>query len=138
MSRPAVIVMIKEPRAGSVKTRLMPQLSAQAAARLAACFAQDVVNGAKRVATDLIIAYTPASGRALLETFLPGDLLWLEQQGADLGERLERVAAQAFNLGFGPLILLGADSPTLPPAFINMAINALAAAESFEIVLGPT
>jgi hypothetical protein len=135
--RPAVIVMIKEPRAGLVKTRLAPRLSAQEAASLAACFAQDVVNGAKRAAADLIIAYTPASGRAALETFLPGDLLWLEQRGADLGERLERAAAQAFDLGFSPLILLGADSPTLPHTLITTAINALSAAE-VEVALGPT
>ena len=129
--------MIKEPRAGLVKTRLAPPLSAQETASLAACFAQDVVNSAKLAAADLIIAYTPASGRGALERFLPGDLLWLEQRGADLGERLERAAAQAFDLGFGPLILLGADSPTLPHSLINTAINALSAAE-VEVALGPT
>jgi hypothetical protein len=137
--RPAVIVMIKEPRAGLVKTRLVPPLSAQEAASLAACFAQDVVNSAKRAAADLIIAYTPASGRATLETFLPGDLLWLEQRGADLGERLEQAAAQAFDLGFGPLILLGADSPTLPHSLIATAIDALSAAGGDDdVALGAT
>jgi rSAM/selenodomain-associated transferase 1 len=137
MSRPAVIVMIKTPCAGFVKTRLTPPLPADDAASLATCFAQDIVNSARRAASELIISYTPFSGRATLETFLPGNLLWLEQRGADLGERLERSAAQAFRLGFSPLIFIGADSPTLPPIFITTAINALSDAEH-EIALGPT
>src|SRR5205085_8180099 len=72
-----------------------------------------------------------------LETFLPGDLIWLAQRSGDLGARLERVAAQAFKLGFGPVVLIGADSPTLPPGYITKAINALAAAEC-DLALGPT
>src|SRR6266567_4577341 len=81
MSRPVVIVMIKAPRAGLVKTRLTPPLPAHDAASLAACFVQDVVNNAKHAASELIISYTPSGGRAAIEAFLRGDLLWLEQQG---------------------------------------------------------
>jgi rSAM/selenodomain-associated transferase 1 len=135
---PALIVMVKAPLVGLVKTRLMPPLSANEAARLAACFVQDVVNNAKRVASALIIAYAPASGRGALDKLLNrGDLLWLEQRGADLGERLEQASVRAFDLGFSPLVLLGADSPTLPHAFITSATQSLAAAES-DVALGPT
>jgi rSAM/selenodomain-associated transferase 1 len=136
--RSLVIVMIKAPRAGMVKTRLTPPLRADDAASLAACFAQDVVNNAKRVASQMMIAYAPSDGRAFLEAFIrDDDLIWLEQEGADLGERLERAAAQGFDLGFSPLVMIGADSPTLPHDFIATAIQALAAAEC-DIALGPT
>jgi rSAM/selenodomain-associated transferase 1 len=129
--------MIKAPRAGLVKTRLTPLLSDADAAALAACFAHDAVNGASRVASEVIIAYAPANGRDMLEASLPSGLHWMEQRGEDLGERLEGVAEQAFDLGFGPLIFIGADSPTLPPSFIATTIDSLAAAES-DIALGPT
>jgi rSAM/selenodomain-associated transferase 1 len=137
MSRPVVIVMVKAPRAGFVKTRLVPELSEADAAALAACFARDVVLGAGQVADNLLIAYTPADGREVLETILPGGGLWFEQQGEDLGERLESVAAHAFDLAFAPLIFIGADSPTLPPAFIATAIEWLTAKKA-DVVLGPT
>jgi rSAM/selenodomain-associated transferase 1 len=137
MSRPVVIVMIKAPRAGAVKTRLTPPLAAEQAASLAVSIAQDVVESLRRAAIALIIAYAPADGRAVLETFLRGNFLWLEQEGADLGERLERAAARGFELGFSPVILLGADSPTLPHAFIAAAIESLAARRC-ELALGPT
>lgn len=137
MLRPAVIVMLKAPRAGLVKTRLVPPLSAEASASLAACLAQDVVRGAAQAAGETIIAYAPADGRAALGELLPGRHLWLEQRGRDLGERLASAAARAFAHGFGPLIFIGADSPTLPHAFIDTAIGALVRAES-DIALGPT
>jgi uncharacterized protein len=137
MSRPAVIVMIKAPRAGLVKTRLTPILSQADAAALAVCFAQDAVSCASRVASELIIAYAPADGRDMLEASLPSGLQWLEQRGEDLGERLEAVAAHAFEMGFGPLVFIGADSPTLPSYFIAAAIHSLTVAGS-DIALGPT
>jgi rSAM/selenodomain-associated transferase 1 len=137
MSRPVVIVMVKAPRAGFVKTRLVPELSETDAAALAACFAQDVVRGAGQVADNLLIAYTPSNGREVLEAILPGGVLWFEQQGEDLGARLESVAAHATDLDFAPLIFIGADSPTLPPAFIATAIERLIAKEA-DVVLGPT
>lgn len=129
--------MVKAPRAGFVKTRLVPELSKKEAAALAACFAQDVVWGASQVAANLLIAYAPSDGREVLEAILPDGVLWFEQQGEDLGARLESAAAHANGLDFAPLIFLGADSPTLPPAYIATAIERLTA-EVADVVLGPT
>jgi rSAM/selenodomain-associated transferase 1 len=137
MSRPVVIVMIKAPRAGLVKTRLVPPLSEKQAASLAACFAQDVVRSAAGVAGELLVAYSPADGRDSLEALLPGGLLWCEQRGENLGARLDSVAAHADSLGFAPLVFIAADSPTLPPEFIATAIRWLDEGES-DVVLGPT
>lgn len=137
MSCPVIIVMVKAPRAGQVKTRLAPPLSASEAAALAACFARDVVNTARRVVPELIVAYAPRDGRAALEALLPDGLLWLEQKGEDLGARLEASVAHAGRLGFSPLIVVGADSPTLPVSFVETARDALAADEA-DVVLGPT
>jgi hypothetical protein len=135
--RPAVIVMIKAPRAREAKTRLTPILSAAEAASLAACFALDAVACAKRAARDVIAAYTPADARQALESLLPHDLLWMEQRGDHLGVRLEGALAQAAALGFSPLIVTGTDSPTLPHALIETALDALST-DAADLVLGPT
>lgn len=138
MSRPAVIVMIKAPRAGFVKTRLTPTLSDADAAALAICFARDTVSSASSIACEVIIAYAPSDGRDILETLFRDDgLQWIEQRGEDLGARLEAVTIEAFKMGFGPLAFIGADSPTLPPDFIATALRSLAASQS-DIALGPT
>lgn len=138
MSHPVCIVMVKAPLVGTVKTRLVPPLPDAEAASLAACFAQDMMMNARRLVHDVIVAYAPAGGRATLETLLPMDnLIWLEQQGADLGARFEAATAHAASLGYGPVIVVGTDSPTLPLGYIESAINSLTAGES-DLALGPT
>ena len=129
--------MIKAPRAGEAKTRLVPALSAEDAASLAACFARDALAHARRVASEVLVAYTPADARPALAELFTGPIIWQEQEGADLGARLEAIAAHAARLGYGPLLIMGTDSPTLPVSFICMARDALAAGDA-DIALGPT
>lgn len=136
--RPVCIVMVKAPRAGEVKTRLVPPLSGAQAASVAACFAQDTVAALRRVVPNVIVAYAPADGRAALEALLPpGNLSWLEQRGQDLGERLSTAVTHATSLGHSPVIVTGSDSPTLPSSFVESAIASLSARKS-DIALGPT
>ncbi|HEX7955938.1 MAG TPA: TIGR04282 family arsenosugar biosynthesis glycosyltransferase [Pyrinomonadaceae bacterium] len=138
MPRPACILMVKAPRAGAVKTRLTPPLSAAEAAALAACFARDTLACLRRAAREVVVAYAPSDGRAELEALFSTDgLHWLEQRGAGLGERIEAAVAHAAALGHGPVVVVGADSPTLPPAFVARAVGALAAGEA-DVALGPT
>ena len=138
MPNPVSIVMVKAPRAGAVKTRLVPALSGAEAASLAACFAKDWVANARRVVGQVIVAYAPSDGRPALEKLLPhDDLLWHEQHGEDLGARLETAARYAASQDFSPIIITGADSPTLPTSFIETAIDSLATNKS-DIVLCPT
>lgn len=138
MSRPVCIVMVKAPRAGAVKTRLVPPLSGPEAAELAACFARDTLACARAAVNEVIVAYAPSDGRAQLELLFPSSgLHWLEQRGEGLGTRLEAAVAHADALGYSPVVVIGADSPTLPPSFIARAIDVLAAGEA-DIALGPT
>jgi hypothetical protein len=137
MPQPIVIVMVKAPRAGEVKTRLVPPLSKSDAASLAACFAQDTVLNAQHVVSNVLVAYAPADARVDLEPILPPDLLWFEQDGANLGERLDSVAEHVSSLGFSPFVILGADSPTLPTGLIQETLNVLISGET-DISLGPT
>ncbi|HEX8852139.1 MAG TPA: TIGR04282 family arsenosugar biosynthesis glycosyltransferase [Pyrinomonadaceae bacterium] len=131
-------MLVKAPRAGAVKTRLVPPLTSDEAAGLAACFAQDTVAGLRRVVPQLIVAYAPPDGRDTLEAlFAADDLCWFEQQGADLGARLMAAVSHAFRLGHSPVIVTGTDSPTLPASFVRQAVAALSTAQA-DIALGPT
>ncbi len=132
MSRPVIVVMVKAPVPGTVKTRLL--LPPEDAATLAAAFAADVAQNARAVA-EVLIAYAPAEGRALLELLLPTNLQWTSQRGRRLGDRLAGAMADAAALGFGPLLVIGTDSPTLPPSYLTQALTLLS---SSDVVLGPT
>ena len=84
----AVLIMAKAPRAGEVKTRLCPPLTAAEAAELYRSFLLDKIEQVRALtAVSPAVAYTPAEGRALFESLAPGFTL-LPQRGADLGARL--------------------------------------------------
>ena len=131
-----IIVMVKAPLAGFVKTRLTPPLSQSDAATLAQCFLKDIVDSLRRVVPKIIVAFTPPERRDVLERSLSKQLLWFAQKGNDLGERLTSAVTHAHDLGFNPIIVLGADSPTIPASFIETALNALVRGET-DVVLGP-
>jgi rSAM/selenodomain-associated transferase 1 len=129
--------MVKAPRAGSVKTRLVPPLAREEAASLAECFARDTVAAVRRVVRDVLVAYAPDDGRDALEALFKDDVLWFAQHGEDLGARIESAASYAFERGHGPVVIVGTDSPTLPPTFVERAVASLSAGET-DVALGPT
>ncbi len=122
----AIIIMAKVPVSGTVKTRLQPFLSPDECAALAAAFLRDAENKAKTVCENTILAYSPASERAILENILQSENTFLEQTGADLGARM----ANAFEFAFArekdsTVVMIGTDSPTFPAEFIKRAFEFL-------------
>lgn len=135
--RSAVAIMAKAPRPGAVKTRLCPPLAPAAAADLYRCFLLDT---AARVAAlegaRAVIAYAPADARPFFEAACPRFLL-LPQRGADLGRRLAWTFSRLAALGFEAVVALGADTPTLPLAFVRRALDLLERGD-VDVVLGPS
>lgn len=117
-------VFAKAPAPGQVKTRLRPAVDPEQSARLAAAFVRDTLHKAARLEPPVTVYY--AGDRALLEPLAPSGIRWTDQGGGDLGARMARVPA--------PCLILGADSPHLPLAFIRQA---LAAIPAHDVVLGP-
>lgn len=133
----AVAIMAKAPRAGEVKTRLCPPFSTTEAAELYRCFLLDKI-GQVRMLTKAspAIAYTPEEGRIFFEEFAPGFVL-LPQRGPDLGSRLANTFAQLFAQGYGAAMAIDSDTPTLPPLYLQQAID-LIATPGVDLVLGPS
>ncbi len=135
---PALIVMCKAPTAGRVKTRLIPFLSPEQAASLAGSFAQDAVaklyNSDSRAAR--FVAFAPDNGKAALKQILPPQLHWVRQQGENLGERMHNALVSVFKQNiYSPLVMIGTDSPNLPPQYIDQAF-ALLSQNSSDVILG--
>ena len=128
-------VFAKRPRAGEVKTRLVPPLSADAAAELALAMLDDTVEKCA------------ACGAFETSIAAAGDLEWFReryarvrevvpQEGRDLGERLARhfERAAAARPGWS-LAAVGADSPQVPVERIVEAHEAIEGGA--DLVLGP-
>src|ERR1051325_6630740 len=102
-----LVIFVKEPIPGRVKTRLAVTLGVQKAALLSRVMAEDTLAVARQVpGTRLWVAY---EGRRIR---------WLKcshvfrQTGEHLGKRLIQAFAYAFGRGGGPIIVVGSDLPT--------------------------
>lgn len=127
--------MAKVPRAGNVKTRLQPFLSPEECRALAEAFLADAIQKTRNLCDQLIVAFAPAVEKDYFAKFAVENLTLIEQTGADLGEKIS--AAFEFALSDGAdakALMIGTDSPTFPPAYIEDAFRALD--EESGIVLG--
>ena len=133
----AVAIMAKAPRVGEVKTRLCPPLSPAEAAALYRCFLLDKIDQVRALKeAHPAVAYTPAEGRAVFEALAPGFTLVL-QRGADLGARLASILAQLLDHGHAAALAIDSDTPTLPSAFLQQAVD-LIMRPGPDVVLGPS
>src|SRR5262249_38779430 len=124
----------KRPDAGRVKTRLAAETSPGWAAAVADAFLRDTADRLAASADRRFLVHDPPAATPLFAE-LAGGRYDLEPQGpGDLGRRLAAFTARRFEAGAAAVVLVGADSPTVPPAFVERAFEELRAA---NVVLGP-
>jgi rSAM/selenodomain-associated transferase 1 len=130
----ALAMMIKAPRAGESKTRLVPPLTHEEAAGLSVAFLRDTAANiagacaeqAEGVgAADAFAAYTPRGAESAFDDLLPREFALLPQRGDSFGERLFYAADDLLRLGYESCCLIDSDSPTLPRALLKAAIAEL-------------
>jgi rSAM/selenodomain-associated transferase 1 len=131
--------MAKQPVAGKVKTRLCPPLTPDAAAQIAERFLRETVARAEEAnCAEVVLAYAPSEGEAWFQEAFPG-LARIAQPEGDLGARLIHVCEVAWQRRYQPCVLIGMDSPDMPPEFLQEAFEALRpGSEGSDVVLGPT
>ena len=133
MSDCRLIIFLKAPRAGEVKTRLASELGPTGA-----------LHAYERLVATLLDGLAPLERVEL--RFAPDDAAveiarWLRKgwsaqaQGTgDLGERLCRAFREAFESGARRVAIIGSDCPDVMPADIEAAWAALA---THDVVFGP-
>lgn len=133
----AVLIFAKYPDPGRVNTRLVPPLTYEQAAGLhRAALAATCELVRTLSSTRLVLVMTPDDtlDRLIAELPTPVDAAW-GQGGGSLGQRLARATVRALEGGAEGVVLLGADSPTIPKAYLREAIDAMA---THDVVMGPS
>ena len=143
----ALALMTKAPRAGNVKTRLVPPLTNEEAAQLNRCFLKDTGAAISVCCSGLtdansgpiargVAVYTPVGAESDYADILPADFSLLPQRGENFGERLYFAAEDLFKCGFDSVCLIDSDSPTIPAENFAKAMELLSLPGD-HIVLGP-
>jgi uncharacterized protein len=135
-----LVLMAKAPREGEVKTRLIGALSPAEATELYINFLRDTFALMEEVQDEretlaLALCYTPEGEEEAFEIVEREGSLMLAQRGEDLGERLSNCSMDFFDLGFDSVVVIGADSPTLPADYLFEAFERLA--DGDDVVIGP-
>lgn len=131
----AIILFARDPVAGKVKTRLAPFLSQDLILELYTRFLNDSIEKICAVGTaDPFIGVTPAdsSGYFSRVNVEPPLTIFL-QEGKDLGEKMLNAFQARFDEGYERVVIIGADSPSLPVAYIETALNS-----GKDLVIGPS
>ena len=133
---PAVCaLMAKQPVVGRAKTRLAPPLTLAQAAALYEALLRDAIDLAAGIpGLDLAVAISPPEAQAYFEAITPPGTLLLPVEGADIGACLAQVFERLLELGWGRVLALNSDGPSLPPAYLQQAVALL---EQADLALGP-
>jgi hypothetical protein len=132
--------MAKASVAGTVKTRLVPPLTAEEAAELNTCclrdIAENIVDAAKQAPIQGFAAYYPLGSEPFFDDLLPVGFELLPPKEPTLGRSLFHAARDLFAAGYSSVCLVNADSPTLPTQFLVEAVLRLRESGD-RVVLGP-
>ena len=128
----ALVVFVKNPELGKVKTRLAAQIGDDKALEIYL----ELLHHTHSVATSW-----DAHIRVYYSDYIPETDLWDMgycskhlQQGDDLGERLSNAIEQTFEDGFEQVVVIGSDCPKLRVDHLNRARTELV---DVDVVVGP-
>lgn len=140
MSNPALIVFVKNPEPGKVKTRLASEIGDELAFHIYLKLLRHTHETALAVNAERYVFYS---------SYIPSDDLFEEphfhrmlQQGAkspsekpnDLGIRMRNAFEEVFALGHSEVAIIGSDCPDLSPGIIENCFKSL---RSNDAVFGP-
>jgi rSAM/selenodomain-associated transferase 1 len=133
-----ILVFAKPAVPGRTKTRLVPLLSPEQAARFHLAALTDTLSRARE------------AGRGRVELFVAGDdevagefarrfpgTTVRTQRGSELGARLAGAFSDSFARGARRVLIVGSDHPTLPPEHLARGLAALERT-GIDIVFGPS
>jgi uncharacterized protein len=129
------LLFMKYPEPGKVKTRLSSEVSQDFVVKLYRRFILDILSSLENLEERLVICFSPPEREEELMAWLGLNRNYLAQEGEDMGQRMCGCFRELFSQGFERAVLIGADSPDLPPAILR---EAMAALEDNDAVLGPS
>jgi rSAM/selenodomain-associated transferase 1 len=128
-----LIVFVKAPRLGTVKTRIARTAGAE---RACAIYREMVATVLQKFASirGAQLRFAPDDAPDEIKPWLRDDWIAAPQGTGDLGERLQRAFAESFAYGAERVVIVGSDCPEVKSGDVRTAWKEL---KSHELVIGP-
>jgi len=133
--KPIILLFIKAPLKGQIKSRLAAAIGNDAALELYQRFVLDTIDTVRALPVPVRICFHPPEAGTAIRAWLGNEQDCVPQQGNDLGERMERAFEQVFQEGYERAVLVGSDIPELSTPIFDEAFTSL---NVDDAVLGPT
>ena len=121
-----LIIFVKAPVAGRVKSRLAKTLGAGRAAAIYRRLAANTIAQASKGPWRTVLAVDPVSAISGFENLWPRRVQRTPQGRGDLGARMRRLIDAAPS---GPVVIIGSDAPALRARHVRVAFKALGGAD---------
>jgi rSAM/selenodomain-associated transferase 1 len=129
MRNRCLIIFVKYPQPGQVKSRLANDFDGDFAALLYKAFVLDILDSVAGGDWQLRIHFYPPEKETEIKKMFGNDHEYRHQRGTDLGARMKNAFTDCFSEGFKSVVLIGSDFPDLPFKIIE---------EAFTILNGPS
>jgi rSAM/selenodomain-associated transferase 1 len=129
-----ILLFLKAPVRGGVKTRLAAGLGDDAALELYRNFVSDILETIENSGLPCIAFFYPPDAEAMVSDWLGPRHRHLPQEGTDLGERMKNAFKRVFQEEQDRAIIIGSDIPDLPTRLLNEALESLG---RHDCVIGP-
>lgn len=133
MNEPRLIVFLKAPRPGTVKTRLAATLGTVSACAAYRYLVETLLRQLPAL-ENVELCFTPDDASSEVKPWAQPSWRLTAQGNGDLGCRLEQAFRRSFDEGAGRVIIIGSDCPDVGERDIQAAWTALS---SHDVVLGP-
>jgi len=130
-----IVIFIKAPRLGKVKTRLAQKIGAEKAQMIYRAMVEDLMQNFKGFRKfDMRIAVWPQDAEPEVRHWLDWKGQIVVQAEGDLGTKLKRTFEDAFAQGYQRVVIIGSDLPDLSDSMIKTSFKRL---HNYPLVLGP-
>ncbi len=133
--RSAILLFIKSPEKGKVKSRLAKAIGEDAALDVYKCLVFHTLENLKAGNYIFRLCFYPPDSGAIIKSWLGNTYYCAPQHGRDLGERMKNAFVQAFSDSVEKVLVIGSDIPDLSISLIDEAFNAL---DTCDAVIGPS
>ncbi|MDF3128114.1 TIGR04282 family arsenosugar biosynthesis glycosyltransferase [Kiritimatiellaeota bacterium B1221] len=130
-----ILLFLKAPRPGTVKTRLAKTMGNEKALTI---YKQLVSRQLKNLPqyAQVEVHFAPSDAEKEMRTWLGEHIFYVPQCSGDLGDRLSYGVQHAFTRGAEQVICIGGDCPELGCLHFQQSLHALE--NDTDVVLGPT
>ncbi len=134
-SKHTLLIFVKYPEPGKVKTRLAKNIGKERAAQTYSDMAKTVIHNVRSSEYETIIFFDPLDRKSDVEGWLQinGRNLF-PQKGKSLGERMKNAFREAFSIGAKKAVIIGTDCVEISYGIISEAFHTLG---KVDVVIGP-